>query len=147
MENAVDLSAQRAEAEALVEEFWGQVWNPPHDVSVVDHLVTEDFVITTAGQDVVGRDAFKAWIVAFHDKAHDIRLTSSETFANTDASRVVSRWRACARNNGMLGTSPDGREVEFTGIAIWAIHWTDAGPRLAHNWVERSAWELFQQLT
>ena len=42
----------------------------------------------------------------------------------------------------MLGTEADARPIEFTGIAIWEIR----DGKLAHNWVERSAWELYQRL-
>ena len=40
----------------------------------------------------------------------------------------------------MFGTSADDRAVEFTGIAIWEVR----DGKLAHNWVERSAYELAQ---
>lgn len=75
------------------------------------------------------------------------RGSKFETFANVDATRVTSRWRATGINGGVLGTKPDGRPISFTGIAIWEVRWTPEGPKLAHNWVERSAWELYQQLT
>jgi hypothetical protein len=32
--------------------------------------------------------------------------------------------------------------VQFTGIAIWEVR----NGKLAHNWIERSAYELSQQL-
>ena len=134
-------------AEELVLQFWKRVWNPPHDLQAVNELVVEDFVITSAGSEIKGRHAFVAWIKAFQEKAKDIRLEVFETFANADTTRVTSRWRAHATNGGVLGTKPDGRPISFTGIAVWEIRWTEEGPMLAHNWVERSAWELYQQLT
>ena len=137
---------KREAAEQLVLEFWKRVWNPPHDLAAVQDLVVEDFVLTSAGTDIQGRDAFAKWIAAFQTKARDLRLEAYETFANAEATRVTSRWRATASNGGMLGTEPDRRAISFTGIAIWEIRWTPEGPRLAHNWVERSAWELYQQL-
>ena len=137
---------RRQAAEQLVLEFWKRVWNPPHDLAAVQDLVVEDFVLTSAGTDIQGRDAFAKWIAAFQTKARDLRLEAYETFANAEATRVTSRWHATASNGGMLGTEPDGRPISFTGIAIWEIRWTPEGPRLARNWVERSAWELYQQL-
>lgn len=80
---------------------------------------------------------------AYQAKIHELRLYPQEAFANKEGTRVVSRWRATGKNNGMLGTKPDNRPVEFTGVAIWEIR----GGKLAHNWVEKSAWELYQQLT
>jgi hypothetical protein len=42
----------------------------------------------------------------------------------------------------MFGTPADHRPVQLTGIAIWELR----DGKLAHNWVERSAYELSQQL-
>lgn len=138
---------RRAQAEQLVTAFWERVWTPAPDLQAVDDLVVEDFVLTSAGSQVKGRDAFKAWIEVFQTKAKDVQLEVFETFANADATRVTSRWRATGINNGVLGTKPDGRPISFTGIAIWEVRWTHDGPMLAQNWVERSAWELYRQLT
>jgi len=145
--HADDKAKKRTQAERLVTEFWERVWSPPPDLRAIEDLVVEDFVLTSAGTDVKGRDAFKAWIKAFQKKAKDIQLEAFETFSNADATRVTSRWRAKGINNGVLGTEPDGRPITFTGIAIWEVRWTPDGPKLAHNWLERSAWELYQQLT
>ena len=51
-------------------------------------------------------------------------------------------WICSGRNNGMLGLPADGRPVAFTGIAIWEVR----DGKLARCWVERSAWELYQNL-
>jgi len=46
------------------------------------------------------------------------------------------------KNNGIFGLPPDGRQASFYGIAIWTVR----DGRLAECWVERSAYELYQQL-
>ena len=138
---------KRERAERLVTEFWERVWSVAPDLDAIDDLVVVDFVLTSAGQELKGRDKFKAWVEDFQGKAKDVRLEAFETFANADATRVTSRWQASGFNNGVLGTEPDGRPISFTGIAIWEIRWTEEGPKLAQNWVERSAWELYQRLT
>jgi predicted ester cyclase len=74
----------------------------------------------------------------------DLKWETIETFAIADGLRVSSRFRITGRNNGMFGLPADGKPVAFTGNAILAV--TAAG-KLAHNWVERSAWELYNQLT
>jgi len=43
----------------LAREFFRRVWAPPHDLSAIDELMTEDYRITTTGQVIAGRDAFK----------------------------------------------------------------------------------------
>ena len=141
-----DADARRSKAERLVAEFWDRVWVPQPDLTAIDDLLVEDFILTNAGSEVKGRADFKEWVLAFQAKAKGVHLEADETFANADGTRVTSRWRATGINNGVLGTPPDGKQMSFTGIAIWEIRWTPEGPKLAHNWVERSAWELYQQL-
>lgn len=126
----------------LLREFWARVYNPPQDLDTIDRLCTEDFVLTTAGMDVVGRAAFKEWVRSFSAKIRDLRLTSRDMFAGADGTRVVSRWVVHGFNQGILGTPADDRPIEFTGIAVWEVR----DGKLAHNWVERSAYELAQKL-
>jgi predicted ester cyclase len=126
----------------LVETFWEEVWaacNP----DAIDRFVSEDFIITTAGVDVVGPDDFKAWVAGFQSTIAELRWETIETFSNADGSRVASRFQVSGRNKGMFGLPADGKPVAFTGTAILAV--TPAG-KLARNWVERSAWELYNLL-
>ncbi len=126
----------------LVEQFWQRVWNPPYDLTAIDELLVEDFVISNAGIDVSPRPAFKQWVASFQARIGHLRLQPIETFANEQGTRVVSRWVVTGTNQGVLGTIADGQPVRFTGIAVWEIR----DGKLAHNWVERSAWELYQSL-
>ncbi|HSI65706.1 MAG TPA: SnoaL-like polyketide cyclase, partial [Candidatus Saccharimonadia bacterium] len=57
--------------------------------------------------------------------------------------RVITRMVASGRNNGMFGTEPDNAPVQFVAISIMEVK----DGKLAHNWVERSAYELHQRLT
>jgi predicted ester cyclase len=90
----------------------------------------------------VGQTAFKEWIKAFTSKLRELRLVSHDMFSNVDGTRVVSRWTVTGFNQGMFGTPADDRPVQFTGMAIWEVR----NGKLAHNWVERRAYELSQQL-
>ena len=128
---------------AIVESFWEEVW-AACDPAAVDRFVTEDFVITSAGVDIAGRENFKTWVGDFQSKITDLNMETIETFANATGSRVSSRFRITGRNNGMFGLPADGKPIAFTGNAILAV--TPTG-KLAHNWIERSAWELHNQLT
>ena len=126
---------------AIVESFWEEVW-AACDPAAVDRFVTDHFVITSAGVDVVGPDDFKDWVAAFQAKIADLAWETIETFSNLDGSRVASRFRVTGRNNGFFGLPADGKPVAFTGNAILAV--TPTG-KLARNWVERSALELYNQ--
>ena len=131
-----------AAAEKLALEFLQRVWHPPHDLDAIDHLMTEDYVIISGGKEIRGRSAFKEWVRQFQTVLLDARTDSIDVFADPSGDRVVSRWICSGRNNGMLGQPADGRQISFSGIAIWRIR----DGRLAECWVERSAWELYQEL-
>jgi len=140
--DAVEALQGEPDPEHLVLTFWENVWNPPYQLDLIDRLMPEDFVITSAGKRIEGRENFKEWVANFHDKAPGLRLENLEILTAKEGERVISRWKATAHNNGMLGSEPDQRPITFTGIAIWKIE----DGKLAHNWVERSAYELSQEL-
>jgi hypothetical protein len=106
-------------------------------------MVRKDFVITSGGRDIVGREAFKAWVIAFQARIHDLQFESIETFQNQDGSRVASRWKITGRNNGFLGTEANNVYFEMTGTAVWAV---SQNGLLEHNWVERNAFEVYAVL-
>lgn len=130
-------------AEQLPVEFFRRVWAPPHDLDAIDELMTPDYVITTGGVVVRGRDAFKQWVGTFQRLLLDATNETVDVFANRAGDRVVSRWVCRGRNNGIFGLPADGRPVAFTGIAIWRVR----DGRLAECWVERAAWEAYRALT
>lgn len=132
-----------AEAERLPDEFFRRVWTPPHDLDAIEELMTEDYRITTGGVVIQGRAAFRAWVADFQRLLLDAANETLEVFASPAGDRVVSRWICRGRNNGIFGLPADGRAVQFTGIAIWRVE----GGRLAECWVERSALELYRQLS
>ena len=132
-----------AHAVRLAEEFLTRVWGPAHDLSAIDELMAEDYIIDSAGHVVRGRDAFKAWVAEFHVRLEGARNEILETFATHDGRRVVSRWLCTGRNNGVFGLAADQQPVAFTGIAIWTVR----DGRLAECVVERSALEAYRRLT
>lgn len=127
---------------ALALEFLERVWGPAHDLDAIDTLMTEDYRITSGGTVVAGRAAFKEWVRQFQERYLDARTEPLEAFANPAGDRVVVRWVNTGKNNGMFGLPADGREVGFTGIAIWRVE----GDRLAECWIERASFEAFQRL-
>ena len=131
------------QAVSLANEFLTRVWGETHDLDAIDELMTEDYRIWTGGKPVSGRAAFKQWVQKFQTIYQQAFCRIDETFANEKGDRVVSRWFDTGINNGMFNLPPDGRTVEFSGIAIWRIE----NGRLAECWVERAALEAFQQLS
>lgn len=129
--------------EQLVVEFFARVWGGNHDVDAIDEMIREDYIITSGGVEIKGRENFKTWVRNFHRVLQDAVTISEEAFANATGDRVVSRWVCTGKNNGMFGLPADGRAVSFTGIAIWKVR----DGKLAECWVERSAYELYKELT
>src|SRR5262249_51928240 len=139
----VEILMSQLDAVKIVESFWADVWvacNP----EAIDRYVVEDFTLTTGGVDIRTRESFKQWVREFQSKILDFEFETIESFQNADGSRVASRWRVRGRNNGLFGLPPDHQPIEFTGTAVWAVR---RDGKLLHNWVERSAWELYQRLT
>ncbi len=132
----------RALPERLVLEFFERVWHVPHELDAIDELMTEDYVITTAGKEVKGREAFKHWVGVFQEQLSEAKTESVELFYNQAQDKVVSRWVCSGRNNGLFGLKADHQFLSFTGIAIWTVR----DGRLSECWVERSAYELHQHL-
>lgn len=132
----------RSRPEEIALEFLGRVWASPHDLDAIDELMTEDYVMTTGGKVIRGREAFKEWVREFQTRLLEARTESLEAFSDAGGGRVVSRRVCTGRNNGIFGLPPDGRHVSFTGIAVWSVR----DGRLAECWVERSAWESYQEL-
>jgi predicted ester cyclase len=128
--------------ERLAREFFRRVWSPPHDLDAIDELMTEGYRITTAGRVIEGRAAFKRWVADMQQSIGDATNEHLEVFIDAAGDRVVSRWITRGLNRGMFGLPSDERPVSFTGIAIWRVE----DGRLAECWVERSAFELFQDL-
>lgn len=128
--------------EELLTEFWTNVYNLPQNLDVIDHLCTDDFILSNPDGDIVGRAAFKEWARTFTSKIRDIKLESLDMFSGADGKRVVSRWVVTGNNQGVLGSLPDDSSIQLTGIAVWEVR----DGKLAHNWVERSAYELSKRL-
>ena len=128
---------------ARVEHFWREVWQAPQNPGAIDQLVAEDFIITSGGHEIHGREAFKKWVIEFQAKIIDLDFKALETFQNEDGSRVASRWRVTGKNNGILGTQAGHEPILMLGTAIFAV---GEDGLLLHNWVERNAWELYGRL-
>ena len=134
----------RRDTISIVENFWREVSKAPQNPEAIDRLVAEDFMITSGGHEIRGREAFKRWVVEFQKRISDLQFETIETFQNEDGSRVASRWRVTGRNNGFLGTTPGMEPISMLGTAIFFVR---EDGLLQHNWVERNAWEVYVRLT
>jgi len=132
----------RNSAVEIVESFWREVWQA-QDPQAAARFVAEDFVITSGGVDIVGRDAFIQWIGVFLSKIGDFQFGSLETFQNAEGTRVASRWKLTGKNQGFIGGRSCNSPFEMLGTAVWEVR---PDGQLGHNWVERNALEVHRQL-
>ncbi|WP_448090288.1 ester cyclase [Pseudomonas azerbaijanoccidentalis] len=126
----------------IVESFWREVWQA-RDPQAAARFVAEDFIITSGGVDIVGREAFIEWIGVFLSKIEDFTFGSIETFQNHEGSRVASRWKLAGRNQGFIGGRSCRTPFEMLGTAVWEVR---PDGLLAHNWVERNSLEVHRDL-
>jgi steroid delta-isomerase-like uncharacterized protein len=126
----------------IVEDFWSAVWKAGNPDAAAGFIV-DDFVITTGGVDIRGKDNFIAWMREFLKKINDFQFEVIESFQNESGSRVASLWRVTGKNNGMFGTEPNQKPFSLTGTAVWSVR---EDGKLLQNRVERAAWEAYQRL-
>lgn len=132
-----DSPARVPEPERMAREFLGRVWGAPADLDAIDELMSEDYVITSAGTVVRGREEFKQWVRRFHDLLRGATNEVLEVFTDSTGTRAISRWICRGRSRGIFGLPADDAPVAFSGIAIWSVR----DGRLAECWVERSGLE------
>jgi len=130
-------------SKALVTRFFTEVWNAPYRMETIDELLSEDFIITNAGHDIPSRDNFKKWVSGLASQFKDLKVEIKEMIVADNGQRVVTRMVASGRNNGVFGTQADDAPVSMTIISIVAIK----DGKIVHNWVEKSAFEVFHKLS
>ena len=130
------------QAVEIVENFWREVWQARNPQAAA-RFVAEDFVITSGGVDVTGREPFIEWIGAFLAKIEDFQFDAIETFQNAEGTRVASRWKLSGKNNGFVGGRACRTPFEMLGTAVWEVR---PDGLLQHNWVERNSLEVHRDL-
>lgn len=127
----------------VVHTFFKQVWQSPPNWDNIDELVVEDFVFSSGGSRIEGREAFKKWAEDFIAAIGNWEFEVVDSFEKCDGSQVASSWRVTGTNNGAFGTKPDGSPIEMTGSTIATVR----DGMLVSNRVERNAFEVYKQLT
>jgi hypothetical protein len=79
----------------IVESFWADVWvarNP----EAIDHYVVDDFVITSAGEEIRSRNAFKEWVCEFQTRVAGLESSKLSRAFRTPKGFVWPRGGAFA---------------------------------------------------
>lgn len=131
-----------SKAVEIVERFWREVWQARNPQAAA-RFVAEDFVITSGGVEIAGRDRFIEWIDVFLSKIEDFQFGAIETFQNAEGTRVASRWKLSGKNKGFVGGRSCLTPFEMLGTAVWEVR---PDGLLQHNWVERNSLEVHRDV-
>lgn len=111
------------------------------DLSVVDELVAENYVLhTTAGPDI-GLEGFKQYLVTVRSIYPDLRITIDDMIAQEDKVAHRFTWRG-THQGGFEGVSPTAKLVTVKAIAISRFD----GGKIAEEWTIHDRLGLYQQL-
>jgi predicted ester cyclase len=102
--------------------WFEEVWNR-RDPSRVERYCAPDTLLHSlgdSGTDVVGPEAFKAFLQRYLDSFSDIAITVHEVVEA--GPMVAGRWTASMTHTGDgLGIPPTGRRVTITGMSLARI--------------------------
>lgn len=129
----------KTEEEKLVYDFWMQVWDRQL-LTKIPNFIAPNFIIHSAGKDVLGIDAFSKWVANFQSKIGELRFIVHDIFSSE--AKVVSRWQITGQNKGFMNTDKNLRPIDLSGITISVVR----EGKIVEKWVERSAWELYHRL-
>ena len=124
--------------------WFEEVWNQGRE-SAIDELSEPDVIAhgltDPGGQEVVGRDAFKAMFRAFRGALSEMHVEVEELIMQGDIS--VARCVVTGRHTGDgLGKEPKGRLLRFTGMSM--VRERDG--RIAEAWNNFDFATMFQQM-
>lgn len=120
---------------------YGELWNTGH-LSIVDELLTEDFVLWNSdGTATSGHAAFKAGVAHHHDTLTGFRVVIDDLVAEEEL--VALRFTARAVHTGpLLGSVPSNKPLAWTGMQLLRFR---AG-RIAGIWHHPDDLNLLRQL-
>ncbi len=124
----------------IVYRFIDEAYNK-RNLTVGDELLATDVVLHISNADIRGREGWKQYASGFLAGFSDIVISVEDTIAEGD--KVVANWISHGIHTGELqGIAPTGKQVTFTGIAIYRF----AGDRIKEIWVWNDIWGMMRQL-
>lgn len=131
-----------AEIRDLVERFTTEAWNGGN-LDLIDELFAPDYVGHDAPrpEPVWGPQGMKDFLRMYHRAFSDAEIVLDDVIIAGD--KVVTRWTGRGTHDGdLMGISPTGTHVVFTGIRIFRV----ANGRIAEGWVVWDTFGLMRQL-
>lgn len=116
------------------------------DATSVDQIYAPDYVNyqhshPSSSQVVRGIEAWKKFIIEFHQAFPDFHDTIEDQIAEED--KVVTRFTSQGTQKGeIMGISPTGKQVSWTGISIDRIK----DGKIVESWGDWDMMSMMQQL-
>jgi steroid delta-isomerase-like uncharacterized protein len=125
----------------LIRRFFDEMWNP-WNFAKADELLAPEIVFKgTLGNELRGRDAFRAYMRKVQSAFPDFHNSIIEITAEDD--RVVARTFYCGTHRGeIFGLAPSGKEISYAGAAFFRIR----DGRVIEGWVLGDLLGLLRQL-
>jgi steroid delta-isomerase-like uncharacterized protein len=124
----------------LIRRAVEEVWNRRNFASLSD-LVSSDFVVHSAGEEIHGREGVKQFYSMLHRAFPDIRFTIKDQIAEGD--KVVTHWTARGTHRGEFNGIPaTGKQFNVSAIDIDRI----ADGKVVECWTNMDQLGLLQQL-
>jgi cytochrome c peroxidase len=106
---------------AIVESFWNELWKHPQNPDAIDRLVTEDFILTSGGDEICSRQEFKRWVKRLQAQVHDF----------ADVRICFLLWQAQARSSTFIRT-PSWLSGKVRRCS-WREVWSEGGSALLYS--------------
>lgn len=102
------------------------IWNRG-ELERIDEQYAEDVLVhdVAAGEDVEGREAFKAWVTEIRGAFPDFHVEIADFVVGEG--KVVSQWRVTGTHEGPLPVLPDleleptGESIAFAGATVFVL--------------------------
>lgn len=104
----------------LIRRFFDEMWNPWNFAKADDLLAPEIVFKGTLGNELRGRDAFRAYMRKVQSAFPDFHNTILEMTAEND--RVVARTLYRGTHRGeIFGLAPTGKAISYAGAAFFRV--------------------------
>jgi steroid delta-isomerase-like uncharacterized protein len=126
----------KALATSIMEELYSK-----GDMSIVDSIVSENYVYRAPGLEVCGPDDLKEFVTEYRSAFPDLNVHIDDMIIDTD--KVATRFTMSGTHDGDFdGLAPTHTKVSATGVLISRYE----NGKLVEDWDQFDMYSLMQQL-
>ncbi len=111
------------------------------DMSVVDEIVSDDYVYRAPGLEVCGPNELKEFVAEYRTAFPDLNVRIDDMI--TDGKKGATQFTMTGTNDGIFeGLAPTNKKVKATGVLISRFE----NGKLVEDWDQFDMYGLLQQL-